>query len=382
MTIIRLISTLLVLASFASADTWTTPVQVPMASSSWDWCMPSISRDGQKLFFASDSDGIADYPHDLYYSLKVGGIWSEQVFLGLVVNSAVVDDLSPCIGYDDTTLYFARGNDFGDSIFVSYFTGGAWTAPSRLSSTINADGACGPAISRDGSTLYFSSNRTGGYGGYDIWKSEQIAGTWQSPINMGTLINTTMDEYEPSITGNDTDFIFDRKGSMQDTLSIWHIRLGTGNPAECLFHGHYEPYPHNGTYWYESPCISWDGNTIYLTYEPFNVEALHYIYSSAHPVAVESDPLPVGGSGRRFAPLAAPNPVRFTAVISFSLPRAGGYNLRIFNLLGQQVKAFAGSGQAGANAVTWNVNSVTNGVYFYQLGFEGKTATQRLVVLK
>ena len=201
---------------------------------------------------------------------------------------------------------------------------------------------------------------------------------------MGPLINTASNEYEPSISSNDTDFVFERNnGLMDDTMEIWHIRLGTANPAACLFHGHYVPFPYNGSYWYEAPCISWDSQIIYLTYEPFNMEALHYIHSShLNPVAVSGDPNSGRAPVHSLSFMAAPNPVRFFAEISFILPRAGGYSLRVFNLLGQQVKVFAGTGKAGTNAVTWNVVAVPNGVYFYQLDFEGKMTTQRMVVLK
>ncbi|MDI6740745.1 MAG: T9SS type A sorting domain-containing protein [Candidatus Edwardsbacteria bacterium] len=115
---------------------------------------------------------------------------------------------------------------------------------------------------------------------------------------------------------------------------------------------------------------------------PFNVEPLNYIYSSSHPVAVDGDLRSDGGLEQRLSFLAVPNPVRFSTVISFNLPRAGAYSLKVFNLVGQQVKVFAGMGKAGANAITWNVAAVPNGVYFYQLGFEDKTTTQRMVVLK
>ncbi len=77
-----------------------------------------------------------------------------------------------------------------------------------------------------------------------------------------------------------------------------------------------------------------------------------------------------------------PNPVRGNAQISFSLPRAGDYCLRIYNVAGQTVKEFRGRGQAGLNTVNWNAKDAPNGVYFYNLTSGGQTATKKLVVVK
>jgi hypothetical protein len=77
-----------------------------------------------------------------------------------------------------------------------------------------------------------------------------------------------------------------------------------------------------------------------------------------------------------------PNPVRHSAEISFNLPKAGDYSLRIYNVAGQSVKEFRGQGKAGLNSVNWNAGQATNGVYFYKLSSGGSTATKRLVVVK
>ncbi|HBE73296.1 MAG TPA: hypothetical protein DDW31_04290 [candidate division Zixibacteria bacterium] len=77
-----------------------------------------------------------------------------------------------------------------------------------------------------------------------------------------------------------------------------------------------------------------------------------------------------------------PNPVRANTEISFSLPKAGDYSLKIYNVTGQTVKEFRGQGQAGANSVSWNAGKVTNGIYFYKLSSGGSTAAKRMVVVK
>lgn len=77
-----------------------------------------------------------------------------------------------------------------------------------------------------------------------------------------------------------------------------------------------------------------------------------------------------------------PNPVNGDTKISFSLPKAGDYSLKVYNVAGQVVSNISGRGQAGDNTVSWNSRNVSNGVYFYQLNAAGSTATRKMVVVK
>jgi N-acetylneuraminic acid mutarotase len=77
-----------------------------------------------------------------------------------------------------------------------------------------------------------------------------------------------------------------------------------------------------------------------------------------------------------------PNPVRGRTNISFNLPQAGAYELRVFNIAGQMVDRMAGQGQAGPNRLTWNAGRLAAGVYLYSVSSNGQSATQKLVVIK
>src|SRR6185503_2378676 len=68
------------------------------------------------------------------------------------------------------------------------------------------------SISSDGRTLYFTSNRKGGYGGYDIWKSELTDKGWGNPINLGPNINTAFDEQSAFIHPDDSTLYFCSNG--------------------------------------------------------------------------------------------------------------------------------------------------------------------------
>ena len=59
------------------------------------------------------------------------------------------------------------------------------------------------SLSKDGNTLYFTSNRKGGFGGLDIYTSEkQENGSWGEPLNLGETINSRYNEETPFITDN------------------------------------------------------------------------------------------------------------------------------------------------------------------------------------
>ena len=85
-----------------------------------------------------------------------------------------------------------------------------WSAPVNLGPTINsAFNDQQPAISKDGLSLYFTSNRPGGLGGFDMYVSQRasVDDPWGSPVNLGAIINTTFDEGNPAFS-RDGHFLF------------------------------------------------------------------------------------------------------------------------------------------------------------------------------
>jgi outer membrane protein OmpA-like peptidoglycan-associated protein len=104
---------------------------------------------------------------------------------------------------DGTILYFTQWSGEsgkpGASIYMARKKENAWSAPLLLAG-INSEGSSSrqPFCTPDGKYLYFSSNREGGQGGFDIWYAPVLAdGTTGSPVNAGTQINTAGDEAAP-----------------------------------------------------------------------------------------------------------------------------------------------------------------------------------------
>jgi tetratricopeptide (TPR) repeat protein len=103
----------------------------------------------------------------------------------------------PSLSSDGNTLYFASDmpNGFGGmDIYVSKKVNGEWGAPQNLGSAINTEGdEIAPFI--DGNTLYFSSDFLLGFGGMDIFRAEQVSGSWSRVLHLGTGINSSADDY-------------------------------------------------------------------------------------------------------------------------------------------------------------------------------------------
>lgn len=140
------------------------------------------------------------YNCDIYYSEWVDGEWSPIKSVSDKINLPTTWESQPSISADGKTLYFVsdRSGGFGGyDIYRSVKTeNGEWGTPINLGPTINSTGnEKSPFIHPDGKTLYFSSDGWMGLGGYDIFYSRlNDDGTWSTPVNLGYPINSADDE--------------------------------------------------------------------------------------------------------------------------------------------------------------------------------------------
>ena len=152
----------------------------------------------QKLPGKKSDNGI--YFEDIYISYKdsIGQYKKGIPMPGL--NSKTHESAS-YITRDGQKLYLYKNINGSGEIYLSKKVGGKWTKPERLNGICSSswEGSC--CFSPDEKTIYFSSDRKGGMGGRDIWKSKLLEnGQWEKPTNLGEPINTSSDEDSPFIT--------------------------------------------------------------------------------------------------------------------------------------------------------------------------------------
>lgn len=159
----------------------------------------TISADNRYLFFSGCNrrDGVGSC--DLYYSIREGEGWRAPRNPGPPLNSSRWDS-HPSFSADNRSLFFAsaRSGSKGKSDIWMAVVGedGRWLDPVNLGDSINTAGQeVSPLIHPDGQTLYFASDGHPGMGGLDLFLSRKGPdGKWGKPLNLGYPINTLADE--------------------------------------------------------------------------------------------------------------------------------------------------------------------------------------------
>jgi len=185
----------------------------PEVNSKDDEYLPVATADESMLIFTRRIDNNEDF----YRSIKKDGKWQTAVSLSDVINTPQYNEGAQSISQDGRYLFFTgcnRPDGLGRcDIYVSQKKGNDWSKPFDLSPPINSPAwESQPSISADGHTLYFASNRRGGYGGYDLWKSTLTSKGWSEPENLGPNINTAYDEQSPFIHADDSTLYFSSNG--------------------------------------------------------------------------------------------------------------------------------------------------------------------------
>lgn len=225
---------------------------------------PSITTDGAEIIFTSDRPNghnpneVGGYDDDIYSSSLSDGKWSNATQLKGGINTTL-DDVSNNLSYDGTKMLMHRTDEDDSDIYESVLNGLQWSDPTKLPSAISSERASevygsyshdgwsiffsrdnrnrtngfeivqsgmqskirkdymaaqmqstvnskfhdGPVyITIDGETMYLASEGHGSLGGYDIFVSHNINGTWSKPENLGYPINTPYDDFFFASTAN------------------------------------------------------------------------------------------------------------------------------------------------------------------------------------
>ena len=237
--------------------------------------IPSL-LDKTKLFDVKSSEISSDksdfgavlYDNSLYFTSARNGArktygWTEEPFLdiykadyntdGTITNASPVTELNSkwhdgpiTISADGKTAYFAsesykekqsspkdkKANAKYSQVYLFSATknGDSWGTPSSLPFNDKSFSNSNPSLSRDGKTLYFSSNRPSSMGGTDIWKVAVNAdGTYGEPQNLGVKVNTEGNESFPFIADDNKTLYFASSGKQGfGGLDVYQIDLTNG----------------------------------------------------------------------------------------------------------------------------------------------------------
>ncbi|MBI3520408.1 MAG: PD40 domain-containing protein [Bacteroidetes bacterium] len=203
---------------------------------------PSLSADGEIMFFASCMEMTGDYGSsdrkgygscDIFYAQKINGKWTKPRNAGSQINTANWET-QPSFSSDGKTLYFirgmvSRGDIKSQDIYYSVIgEDGKFGEPVKLSDNVNTPYKEESVfIHPDNQTLYFSSEGHPGMGGVDLFMSKRQAdGSWGKAINLGYPINTAADENSLLVDANGklAYFASEREGGFGG-LDIYQFEL-------------------------------------------------------------------------------------------------------------------------------------------------------------
>jgi tetratricopeptide (TPR) repeat protein len=256
-----------------------------------DEYFPFLTNDGRTIFYTSRKDALAD--ENLLVSTMENDGWnSGSKVKGFNTQhnegmAAIVRDgrqffFTACeresvLGTCDIWKAQVKGQEVqGIEPITGLANSGAWESQASI--------IC------DGSVLYFASNREGGKGGTDIWKSKRKSdGSWKEPENLGDHINTPGDEEAPFITNDGKTLYFSSTGHIglgeQDVFmshlsgeNFWSLPVNLGAPV-------------NSSSRELGFFLSADGKTGYFASDRIGGEGGMDIYYFELPAVLHSDPI-------------------------------------------------------------------------------------------
>ncbi len=160
-----------------------------------------FAPDGREIYYTR----VVDTLPMLFRRRLADDAWSAEERLALIAGQPDADHSDPAISPDGQRLYFvssARNDVFtpGGNIWMARRKGSGWDAAELLPAPVNSDGSeLYPVVVADGS-LYFSSNRAGGFGDQDVYRAQHREGTFVDAVNLGPSLNTAQTEVDAYVS--------------------------------------------------------------------------------------------------------------------------------------------------------------------------------------
>ena len=223
---IILVSTLLPSAAPAQ-DISKASVFAPNEISTGDYeSSPAFSPDASTLYFLKLTPDASLWT--IVVSRLVNGHWNKPEVAPF---SGQYLDGDPFITADGKRFFFISdrpqtegGAPVKHDIWMMDKTPTGWSEPRNLGSPVNSEVNEYYPITVANGTLYFGSRRSGGVGGADIWRSQLKNGKYQEPENLGEAINTAFDEFDAYVAPDESFMIFN-SGVRPDSIGGYDLYI-------------------------------------------------------------------------------------------------------------------------------------------------------------
>lgn len=171
---------------------------------------PLSDTTGNLLIYTS----LQQFYNAILVSQRKEDLWTNPINLNaqLFADGAIKTvGISP----NGNMLILARNDNDTYNLYFSRYdrTKNTWSPIEKFPKEINSSGwEISGSLSSRGDTLYFSSNRAGGFGGFDIYMSVKTITGWSNPVNLGNKVNTPFDEISPFVSENGKQLFFSSNG--------------------------------------------------------------------------------------------------------------------------------------------------------------------------
>jgi hypothetical protein len=207
-----------------SDSTWSDPVAAPFQGTG-DALTPSFSADGNHVYFTSSRPVYP--PVNIWRADRNGSGWDSPVKLDPPVNSDF-DEWGSSVTSDGTVYFTSQrpgGLGAGD-VYRTVVLPDSTISVENLGPAINSESnEASLCVARDGSYLIFESDRAGGYGQADMYISYNHDGVWTAAQNLGPAINTGYFDDSPFISPDGMYFFFHRRQAFStlEKTDIWWV---------------------------------------------------------------------------------------------------------------------------------------------------------------
>ncbi len=200
-------------------DIWEEAKVVNGVNSQYNEGSPWLTKDKKQLYFTRCNAPNTHGGCDLYVAhLQQDSTWGTIKNLGANINSKGWDS-HPSLSHGEDTLFFASdkmgGFGLSDIYYTTKNTDGTWKASKNLGPVVNTRmNEVSPFYHHKFDVLYFSSNgQNFNFGQYDIFKTYQSNGFWEEPKNIGPLVNSVGSEFYFTIDGNSKNIYYAKSDS-------------------------------------------------------------------------------------------------------------------------------------------------------------------------